>query len=140
MFFWIICSEFLRTFTEETFLFEIFFHFSPIKTFPFGLILMGHISVFQVNDPKSMNFFYNFNIFRISCGQTVKLVLPTFNQMTRRKITGETELKVAIDNKTICHSIFKPRLEKLHVISAKLRSRIIIRPNVQMSGNWTEIN
>ena len=28
---------------------------------------MGHISVFQVNDPKSMNFFYNFNIFRISC-------------------------------------------------------------------------
>ena len=47
----------LRTFTEETFLFEIFFHFSPIKTFPFGLILMGHISVFQMNDPKSMNFF-----------------------------------------------------------------------------------
>ena len=67
LFFRIICSELLRTFTKETFLFEIFFHFSPIKTFPFGLILMGHISVFQVNDPKSMNFFYNFNIFRISC-------------------------------------------------------------------------
>ena len=46
-----------RRFTTETFLFEIFFHFSPIKTFPFGLILMGHISVFQMNDPKSMNFF-----------------------------------------------------------------------------------
>ena len=69
LFFRIICSELLRTFTKETFLFEIFFHFSPIKTFPFGLILMGHISVFQVNDPKSMNFFYNFNIFRISCEQ-----------------------------------------------------------------------
>ena len=47
----------LRTFTEENFLFEIIFHFSPIKTFPFGLILMGLISVFQVNDPKFMNFF-----------------------------------------------------------------------------------
>ena len=68
LFFRIICSELLRTFTKETFLFEIFFHFSPIKTFPFGLFLMGHISVFQVNDSKSMNFFYNFNIFRISCG------------------------------------------------------------------------
>ena len=71
MFFRIICSELLRTFTKETFLFEIFFHFSPIKTFPFGLILMGHISVFQVNDSKSMNFFYNFNIFRISCDMHV---------------------------------------------------------------------
>ena len=67
LFFRIIYCELLRRFTTETFLFEIFFHFSPIKTFPFGLILMGHISVFQVNDPKSMNFFYNFNIFRISC-------------------------------------------------------------------------
>ena len=38
-----------------------------MKTFPFGLILMGHISVFLVNDPKSMTFFYNFRIFRISC-------------------------------------------------------------------------
>ena len=47
----------MRRFTTETFLFEIFFHFSPIKTFPFGLILMEHISVFQMNDPKSMNFF-----------------------------------------------------------------------------------
>ena len=28
-----------------------------MKTFPFGLFLMGHISVFQLNDPKSMNFF-----------------------------------------------------------------------------------
>ena len=28
-----------------------------MKTFPFGLLLMGHISVFQMNDPKSMNFF-----------------------------------------------------------------------------------
>ena len=70
LFFRIICSELLRTFTKETFLFEIFFHFSPIKTFPFGLILMGHISVFQVNGPKSMNFFYNFNIFRISCDKS----------------------------------------------------------------------
>ena len=38
-----------------------------MKTFPFGLFLMGHISVFQLNDPKSMNFFYNFRIFPISC-------------------------------------------------------------------------
>ena len=38
-----------------------------MKTFPFGLFLMGHISVFQLNDPKSMNFFYNFRIFCISC-------------------------------------------------------------------------
>ena len=67
LFFRIICSEFLRTFTKETFLFEIFFHFSPMKKFPFGLFLMGYISVFQSNDPKSMNFFYNFKIFRISC-------------------------------------------------------------------------
>ena len=28
---------------------------------------MEHISVFQLNDPKSMNFFYNFRIFCISC-------------------------------------------------------------------------
>ena len=28
-----------------------------MKTFPFGLFLMGHISVFQLNDPKSMNLF-----------------------------------------------------------------------------------
>ena len=75
LFFRIICSELLRTFTKETFLFEIFFHFSPIKTFPFGLILMGHISVFQVNDSKSMNFFYNFNIFRISCDILLFLIL-----------------------------------------------------------------
>ena len=75
LFFRIICSELLRTFTKETFLFEIFFHFSPIKTFPFGLILMGHISVFQVNDSKSMNFFYNFNIFRISCGPLLKKII-----------------------------------------------------------------
>ena len=68
MFFGIICSELLRRFTEETFLFEIYFHFSSMKTFPFGLFLIGHISVFQLNDPKSMNFFYNFWIFRISCG------------------------------------------------------------------------
>ena len=67
MFFRIICSELLRRFTEETFLFEIYFHFSSMKTFPFGLFLIGHISVFQLNDPKSMNFFYNFWIFRISC-------------------------------------------------------------------------
>ena len=57
LFFRIIYCELLRTFTKEAFLFEIFFHFSPIKTFPFGLILMGLISVFQVNDPKFMNFF-----------------------------------------------------------------------------------
>ena len=43
-----------------------------MKTFPFGLFLMGHISVFQLNDPKSMNFFYNFKIFRISCGVACK--------------------------------------------------------------------
>ena len=67
MFFRIICSELLRRFTEETFLFEIYFHFSSMKTFPFGLFLIGHISVFQLNDPKSMNFFHNFWIFRISC-------------------------------------------------------------------------
>ena len=73
-FFRIICSELLSSFTEETFLFEIFFHFSPMKTFPFGLYLMGHISVFHVIDPKSMNFFYNFRIFRISCGPTIKFL------------------------------------------------------------------
>ena len=56
MFFRIICSELLRRFTEETLLFEIFFHFSSIKTFPLGLFLVEHISVFQVNVPKSMNF------------------------------------------------------------------------------------
>ena len=55
---------------EETFLFEIWFHFSSMKTFPFGLFLMEHISVFQLNDPKSMNFFYNLRIFRISCVRT----------------------------------------------------------------------
>ena len=71
LFFRIIYCELLRRFTTETFLFEIFFHFSPIKTFPFGLILMRHISVFQVNDSKSMNFFYNFNIFRISCDKSI---------------------------------------------------------------------
>ena len=38
-----------------------------MKTFPFGLFLIGHISVFQLNDPKSMNFFYNYRIFCISC-------------------------------------------------------------------------
>ena len=79
LFFRIICSELLRTFTKETFLFEIFFHFSPIKTFPFGLILMGHISVFQVNDSKSMNFFYNFRIFCISCEQTDQFKYITKN-------------------------------------------------------------
>ena len=42
-----------------------------MKTFPFGLFLMGHISVFQLNDPKSMNFFYNFRIFCISCDKLV---------------------------------------------------------------------
>ena len=67
MFFRIICSELLRRFTEETFLFEIYFHFSSMKTFSFGLFLIGHISVFQLNDPKTMNFFYNFWILRISC-------------------------------------------------------------------------
>ena len=86
LFFWIICSEFLRTFTEETFLFEIFFHFSPMKTFPFGLFLMGHISVFQLNDPKSMNFFYNFRIFCISC---VLFKKNEFMQARQRKEESE---------------------------------------------------
>ena len=64
-----ICSELLRTWTKETFLFEIFFHFSPIETFPFGLFLMRHILVFQVNAPNSAYFFYNFRILHISCEQ-----------------------------------------------------------------------
>ena len=66
LFFRIICSELLRTFTKETFLFEIFFHFSPIKTFPFGLFLMRHISVFQVNEPKSMTFFITSESFALA--------------------------------------------------------------------------
>ena len=32
-------------------------HFSSMKKFSFGLFLMEHISVFQPNDPKTMNFF-----------------------------------------------------------------------------------
>ena len=49
-----------------------------MKTFPFGLFLMGHISVFQLNDPKSMNFFYNFRIFRISCAVLHGASLPIY--------------------------------------------------------------
>ena len=37
-----------------------------MKTFPFGLILMGHISVFLVNDPKSMNFFITSKSFALA--------------------------------------------------------------------------
>ena len=75
------------------------------KTFPFGLILMGHISVFQVNDSKSMNFFYNFNIFRISCvsesdlnfyytipNLVCKKVWIICNNSNVKKITSETSL------------------------------------------------
>lgn len=38
-----------------------------MKTFQFGLFLMAHILVFHLNNPKSMNLFYNFRIFGISC-------------------------------------------------------------------------
>ena len=116
LFFRIICSELLRTFTKETFLFEIFFHFSPIKTFPFGLILMGHISVFQVNDPKSMNFFYNFNIFRISSvlGKIFFLTLNTWKKI-RKKLCLDIVLTSPLydaffENVCMCRSGFLAQL------------------------------
>ena len=37
-----------------------------MKTFPLRLFLMGHISVFQVNDPKSMNFFITSESFALA--------------------------------------------------------------------------
>ena len=105
LFFRIICSELLRTFTKETFLFEIFFHFSPIKTFPFGLILMGHISVFQVNDPKSMNFFYNFNIFRISCEYICKTYLAIGMQYFNKQMCPF--LMATYDFQYFCHKFIE---------------------------------
>ena len=50
--------------------------FSPMKTFSFELFFkMRHISVFHVNDPKSMNFFYNFRIFGISCAVSLSMTI-----------------------------------------------------------------
>ena len=46
-----------------------------MKTFPFGLFLMGHISVFQLNDPKSMNFFLMSESFALWIAQSQRLGL-----------------------------------------------------------------
>ena len=92
LFFRIICSELLRTFTKETFLFEIFFHFSPIKTFPFGLILMGHISVFQMNDPKSMNFFLMSESFALAVKYTLQDAMYDDEPLVQFKVTEHQPL------------------------------------------------
>ena len=62
------CRSFYKTsnYTKEIFLFEIFFHFSPIKTFPFGLFLMKNILVFQVTDPNPAYFFLTSECFALA--------------------------------------------------------------------------
>ena len=54
-----------------------------MKTFPLRLFLMGHISVFQVNDPKSMNFFITSESFALAV-----LKLKVAQNKKRKKLHG----------------------------------------------------
>ena len=52
-----------------------------MKTFPFGLFLMEHISVFQPNDPKTMNFFIISESFALAVPTVAVWHVGTYNKL-----------------------------------------------------------